>query len=98
MSEHSPEPWKHVADSYEVVDAEGDCVCGGKNHWDRAAPGTADGQRIVACVNACCGLNPERVPELVAVTQAIITCWLMSGDVPPDDMKKAKELLAKVRS
>ena len=31
----------------------------------------ANAERIVACVNACAGINPEAVPKLLEVLQAI---------------------------
>lgn len=64
---HTPEPW-HVAE--------------GRNHLLRIAAGTAavvndcgdsevpqhaaNADRIVACVNACAGVNPDAVPDMLA--------------------------------
>ena len=73
MSEHTPGPWRkttgyiassavpHVVAVY--VPPANTCM-----NW-AAGAGTneaeANGRRIVACVNACEGLNPEAVPDLL---------------------------------
>ena len=39
--------------------------------WDRERA-EADASRIVSCVNACDGINPEAVPELVKACEAFL--------------------------
>lgn len=57
MAEHSPEPFTN--------DAVISFSIGGQTITD--CP-----ERIAACVNACRGLNPEVVPELVACLKGLL--------------------------
>lgn len=42
----------------------------------------ANTQRAVACVNACAGINPEAVPDLLEI--AVSLCeWFIDGDYGP---------------
>lgn len=74
---HTPEPWffnPHRSsitqqDPTEAPDSSKKLICllyqgNGIKYED------ADAKRIVACINACAGLNPEAVPELVAACTA----------------------------
>lgn len=40
--------------------------------WDRERA-EADASRIVSCVNACDGINPEAVPDLLAACEAALS-------------------------
>lgn len=40
-----------------------------------------DAARIVACVNACAGMNPEAVPDLLAALKMALP-WLEDADRP----------------
>ena len=42
--------------------------------WDRERA-EADASRIVSCVNACDGINPEAVPDLLAACKAVDDAW-----------------------
>ncbi|MES2706106.1 MAG: hypothetical protein V4726_05820 [Verrucomicrobiota bacterium] len=63
--EHTPEPWTQDLD---YVESERGIVA------RASAPGLyperwqahANAARIVACVNACTGINPEAVPDMLA--------------------------------
>ena len=75
---HTPGPWK-IYDGYgsdrsrpsivdSIPDRDGKCVANciafassTNNQMD------ANAARIVACVNACEGINPEAVPEMLSV-------------------------------
>ena len=67
MSEtrHSGEPWRRCGQW--LYSAEGNLVVYYTNDDDglHDVCGGADLERIVACVNACAGINPEAVPELL---------------------------------
>ncbi len=79
MSEHTPEPW--VID--EFLEREGFYKIRGKSEnlcpvhvYSFSEHGadpesTANAARIVACVNACAGIKPEAVPDLVAAARAV---------------------------
>ena len=75
MSDYTPEPW-------EAQDAPGDCIplvlskagngclvaeC--NPSYTNAVEAMANAERIVACVNACAGMNPEAVPHLRAAAK-----------------------------
>lgn len=76
QSKHTPEPWSYYQCASGVcgIQAEkhrlpGDIArvgCPG-NDPDTRRVAEADAARIVACVNACAGLNPEGVAGLRAV-------------------------------
>lgn len=62
---HAPEPW--LADGCIIVSSARDsssmCVA--------IATTRANAARIVACVNACAGLAPEVMPDLLAAARAV---------------------------
>jgi hypothetical protein len=111
---HSPEPWHECCDDCSAIedanderiatvhclDVEGDV--------DEALM-KANKKRLVRCVNACRGLNPEVVPEMVAALDDLVdyaegACdeGFGSATEQSDGMqaaiKKARELLARVRA
>lgn len=77
LLEHTPEPWV-FGPSLGVLLGEEDAkfhISTGKGPmWIAARVGSeADARRIVACVNACAGINPEAVPALRAACAAVLT-------------------------
>ena len=74
MNTHTPEPWAAVRNTaYWEIGTEidgyyanriGDVCATDPNHPD-AGKQEANATRIVACVNACKGINPEAVPDLL---------------------------------
>jgi len=74
---HTPGPWK-IFDGYgsdrsrpaivdSIPDRDGRCVANCIAFAATTNPeAQANAARIVACVNACEGINPEAVPELLA--------------------------------
>lgn len=82
MTNHTPEPWKDVG----FIGAPASSASSGYlligNTRDRGDHGdgtgcdrqTADANRarIVACVNACAGINPAAVPDLMAVAKSTV--------------------------
>jgi hypothetical protein len=69
---HTPEPWR-ASDTTQDVSAqvEGhDCRIVHAYHLQRFKHSAkANAQRIVDCVNACQGLNPAAVPELLSAAK-----------------------------
>jgi hypothetical protein len=57
--------------------------------------GEANASRIVSCVNACAGLNPESVPELLALAQHVLA---MKGDCYLTGHPEWDELVAEAES
>ena len=78
-SNHTPEPWSlGFTDStgtvYEI-EAGDQYVCGMPVPCDEAGPAelhNANASRIVSCVNACEGINPEAVPEMLEALRSLI--------------------------
>lgn len=84
-TKHTPEPWRiSTANPYAVNAGRADqslgiCITHGVDdpNYSDFFPSTeqakANAQRIVACVNACKGINPEVVPELSEVLCIALT-------------------------
>lgn len=72
----------HKADAIVSV------VPGGRDDWNVAkGPNPANAARIVACVNACAGIDPAAVPDLLAVCRSIVANYDAEGwlyDLAPD--------------
>ncbi len=107
MSEHTPEPWQACPENewrrvqwiYDTDDSRFDHIIA-----DLTGCQYAEGNlsRIVACVNACAGIDPKAVKELVAACQAgkdqlafIITQVPLSGTT--NAYNKLETVLAKVK-
>ncbi len=101
MSKHTPEPWS--LDEFYMEYAGGSSVPiispwiqdyfgrGDRRHEEAAA----NMARIVACVNACAGINPEAVPELIRAVDA----FLQSGGDPLNTrVQEMREAIALARS
>jgi hypothetical protein len=96
---HSPEPWALVENYIVSVNAKPDsnAVCVMDEEWDAPQP---NGQRIVHCVNALAGLNPEAVADVVAALESIdIGAIPYKRDmlIPQYAYKKVLAALAKLR-
>ena len=83
MTQHTAEPWR--TENGDVVCKEGP-IAAVMLPNDRA-----NATRIVACVNACEGINPEAVPELL---EALKDMYLGRGH-PGDRIDRALAALAK---
>lgn len=100
MAEHSPLPWNKSRDGRRA-----DCNCG----IDSETVGRLDGWKeadidlMIASVNACRGLNPQHVPELVEMVEALLPFAILAADQPNTEahaklaIKLARKLLAKVK-
>ena len=69
MSAHTRGPWWVAVEPTEtgtrrVIHGPANAVCSGVDE--------ADGNRIVACVNACAGINPDGVPLLFAACERVM--------------------------
>ncbi len=83
MSKHTPGPWCiNYRSATSVEDKVGRLVAstGGRqsNVKDENLENEANAARIIVCVNACAGINPEAVPELLAALYEAE--WAIPGD------------------
>lgn len=93
MSKHTPEPWEAV----EPSNWYGTAILVRKERGDPIAQiplmgwpirvARANAERIVACVNACKGINPEAVPDLLAALEQL--CDTIHADGRPMEHKFA---------
>ena len=87
-AKHAPEPWVISEDSENDILSES---YGKGNGWyEVAAPVSGSGndddaqanaERIVACVNACEGIDPEAVPAMLEALKAAKTLLKLLDDV-----------------
>ena len=85
MAGHTPEPWDAYLDGSDSdVRANGGetviCPMAPYTGSPFGKEAEANAKRIAACVNACKGINPEAVPELLEAlnecfTDDGATCW-----------------------
>ncbi len=98
---HPPEPWTYKGEEpyadngdrslYGVIrDRDGDCVAivadpPDEKYDDRGKVEVAATDRIVACVNACAGINPEAVPDMLREMQSIhaMVTYIIDGGLSP---------------
>lgn len=80
MSEHTPEPWFANGSEIRASNPKAErkhtfrpfvaqMLCGPSFS---TAEVEANAHRIAACVNACAGLNPEAVPDLLAAAEKVL--------------------------
>jgi len=75
-TQHTPGPWEYSFD-HRAISGLADSVSGQTLIADvdgLGRPGLvihANGHHIVACVNACEGINPKAVPELLGALQTL---------------------------
>lgn len=69
MSEHTKEPWKASKKFALVLSADEEfvasCICLEPEDW-------ANAHRIVACVNACCGIPTDRLEDVATGKRVIM--------------------------
>jgi hypothetical protein len=101
--DYTPEPWTLMDNPCEAficsADRDGDLIVAVVIHGNELA----NARRIVACVNACAGLNPEAVPKLVTAFSALIDLAERLGvpieryaDIPPE-LLDARAVLAEIK-
>lgn len=97
MSKHTPEPWCKLNDcgTVKICGPQGDCVA---VNIGCSCDNEANADRIVSCINACAGINPEAVPDVVAALREAVNWadgFTVSG-VTPVYLKSARAALAKL--
>jgi hypothetical protein len=80
-TKHTPEPWavEKATHSHEFGTDFIECILVNSARQEIARTSTRivcndstpNAERIVACVNACAGLNPEAIQELIAALDAV---------------------------
>ena len=72
MADYTSGPWRWVERRATalVLIGNGDHAVAHMAPSRRQPAKRADADRIVACVNACDGINPEAVPDLLAACEA----------------------------
>lgn len=78
---HTPGPYFHPPCSGIVTTRDGGMVADCRMSHDRSVA-YADADRIAACLNACDGINPEAVPELVEACGDLIEYVGLDTDEP----------------
>lgn len=75
---HTPGPWHWEDDefgNYRAIVGNGHVLCEAMQ-YESESPfidiSVPDAARIVACVNACEGINPEAVPDLMKALDVIV--------------------------
>ncbi len=93
---HTPGPWRSGPDPETVWANDAELIA-------RTAPGEgharahANAARIVACVNACEGINPEAVPDLVRALEGLLADKYLSDPINADRMAPAINAIAKAK-
>ena len=74
MTQHTPEPWFTDGRWIQALDQDFADTLAEILH-DDVSPrrAQADAVHIVACVNACAGINPQAVPLILDALQAAVT-------------------------
>ncbi len=84
-SRHTPEPWEISDNGTSVFNREhDDTVC----HCESGISANLDfdnAGRIVACVNALAGMNPEAVPLMIEALKAARTCLEIDCAITPTE-------------
>ncbi len=95
MSEHTKEPWNHLGD--EVKTADGNLIA-------VTLLGTSlienqdNARRIVACVNACAGIDNKTLEEVGVVPKIVIFNGVTMKAVKSDYKQQRDELLATAKN
>ena len=61
----------HVSNTL-IIDDDGHYVASTTNCYESEQTNSANAQRIAACLNACAGINPEAVPDVVAALRGLL--------------------------
>lgn len=70
MTAHTPEPWQ--VDDLDVVSAAGKWIGSMTQQLGESADiGEANAARIIACVNACKGIDPESIQDMRDALESI---------------------------
>ena len=94
---HTPEPWKAVGQ--DIRDGNEDNIVT-VPYGDDPEQAEANARRIVSCVNACEGINPDAVPELLEALHNLLinaTPYASDDGIWPVILKQAKVAIAKAK-
>lgn len=90
---HTPEPWLYRGG--EVYSESSGRTVARCNIGGEDAVTEANGERIVACVNACNGINPKAVPDLLAALEACLP--VLDNPAMHWELKTARAAIAKAK-
>jgi hypothetical protein len=102
-TKHTPEPWEEYAGNIRTVEANEKYGDGYRAEFRRRPiadvvnirgqeeVNKANAQRIVACVNACRGINPEAVPDLLEALELFLADPQTKGVVVVGEIGGAEE-------
>ena len=68
---HAQEPWIADPETGAIFDANGEPIATGGEFCVDGIEGWENSRRIVDCVNACIGINPDTIPEMLVVLRDI---------------------------
>lgn len=97
MSEHTKEPWALYRNGQSVGGAKGRAVC---DVWPRdddqtaSEEGRSNARRIVACVNACAGLETEVLDNIVTLGETLLDRFELRNRQEKEIKAQRDELLA----
>ena len=81
MTNHTPTPW--LADSLDIQGANKKWIGSMTQVLGESSDiGEANALHIVACVNACAGINPEAVKDLRSVLTNALEWWGVGRPAP----------------
>ncbi len=70
-AKHTHGPWKYEEGTKTIRSQKENYWLATMDSWDGAVNNKANAARIIACVNACEGINPEAVPNLLEACRLI---------------------------
>ena len=99
MSDHTPEPWRtEGGDRAEVLTKDGYMIASCEWAQKEDDIPDANAERIVDCVNACAGLDPEAVPGLLAVCEVVVEASKDHGSLSPGWFASLPVIIAAARA
>ena len=108
---HASEPW-YVMESKKLKHKQCRWIVSGRNYIAKVYGGTdymsagdaiANADHIVACANACKGINPAAVPDMFAALEAAVDYKQNSGvygeldELSDETVQKIKKAITKAR-
>ncbi len=91
MSKHTPGPWRQKPDNKKSVQFYITGSAYRNPGWKNVPKNEVNAEHIVACVNALEDINPEAVPDLIAITKLILKEW----EAPVEGIQRG-ELIARL--
>ena len=78
MSKHTPEPWE-VRGECGIWSEDGFVATTNPHVRPFATIQATNAARIVACVNACEGINPQAIPDLLKAAKGLAECYTLTS-------------------